>query len=339
MHLSKIYYLHEVGAKPNQEDYIWPVGGTATLQNSVFIVCDGVGGSENGEVASRVIAESLGKALLKCDTETMSADLMNKLLSDSQQEMVSYCSIHGLSRDMATTLTVLILLDNKAFVAWCGDSRIYHIRNGEILYQSSDHSLVNSLVKNGEITEEEAFNHPKKNIILRAVRADLEPVEVDCDWILDIAGGDYFMLCTDGLLENITNNDLGSLLVENDKGNIDIVQTFQQFCLNKTRDNYSMYLLKTKEQVRSNKYRPRILLLAAILLLLVLGSIFLIKAFYHNKSQDKTSSNVKSSAKHSVVKHKRDSVFYNEPTIFDDRRGYVIVDWLWCSYCQTGVIT
>lgn len=287
MDLSNVYYLHEIGGKANQEDYIWPTEGTASLQDKVFIVCDGVGGSENGEVASKIISELMGKALLTCTSTTISSDYINSLLLTSKQTMIHYARLNGLSLDMATTFTALILYKSKAFVAWCGDSRIYHLRKGEVLYKSSDHSLVNLLVKNGEITEEEALTHPQKNIILKAIKADSAAIEAECDWIVDVQPGDYFLLCTDGLLENITDEVLKFLLNQNDNGNIDLVKSFQQFCLNKTKDNYSMYLLKVKNETKTYKYRPKIYLLASLLVMLVASSVVLLRAYYRNKGQIK----------------------------------------------------
>ncbi len=279
MDLSNVYYLHEIGGKANQEDYIWPAGGTASLEDKVFIVCDGVGGSENGEVASRIISESMGKALLTCTSTTISPDYINSLLLRSKQTMVHYARLNGLSLDMATTFTAVILFKSKAFVAWCGDSRIYHLRKGEVLYKSSDHSLVNLLVKNGEITEEEALSHPQKNIILKAVKADAAAIEAECDWIVDVQPGDYFLLCTDGLLENITSRDLKFLLNRNDNSNIDLVQSFQQLCQNKTKDNYSMYLLKVKNETKLYTYRQKMYFLALLLVLLVASSVILMIAY------------------------------------------------------------
>lgn len=287
MDLSNVYYLHEIGGKTNQEDYIWPTEGTASLEDKVFIVCDGVGGSENGEVASRIISESMGKALLTCSSTTISPEHINSLLLTSKQTMTDYARLNGLSLDMATTFTAVILYKNKAFVAWCGDSRIYHLRKGEVLYKSSDHSLVNLLVKNGEITEEEAMTHPQKNIVLKAIKADSAAVEAECDWIVDVQPGDYFLLCTDGLLENITSKDLKFLLNQNDKGNIDLVKSFQQFCLNKTKDNYSMYLLKVKNGTKLYKYKTKIYFLASLLVMLVASSVVLLRAYYRNKVQTK----------------------------------------------------
>jgi protein phosphatase len=245
MNLTNIYYLYEIGEKKNQEDYIWPVPANVTTHSKVFIVCDGVGGSEHGEIASMIVAEFTGKALLEKLPEEISVAYINELLHAARQQLISYCRTNGLKYDMATTFSLLVLYPRKAFVAWCGDSRVYHIRNGNILYKTSDHSLVNALVKKGELSEAEAMLHPQKNIILNAIKADDSPLEAEGQWITGIRAGDYFMLCTDGLLENISDNILADLLKQKAANDIDILTAVQQLCEHKTKDNYSMYLLET----------------------------------------------------------------------------------------------
>ncbi|MFT3701380.1 MAG: protein phosphatase 2C domain-containing protein [Agriterribacter sp.] len=274
MNPSNIYYLHETGGKKTQEDYIWPQPGTATLQDKIFIVCDGVGGSENGELASKVIAEFIGEALLKYTPASLSTEAINDLLIKAQHKLVQYAQQYALNSDMATTFSLLALNGNKAFIAWCGDSRVYHIRKGNVLYKTSDHSLVNTLVKKGEITEEEASSHPQKNIILKAIRADYSSIEADANWVLDVQDGDYFMLCTDGVLENITDADLQVLLGSNNNANTNIADRFQQFCYNKTRDNYSMYLLQisTSNSIAARSKQKKILL-PTLLTTLSIGAI------------------------------------------------------------------
>lgn len=283
MDLTHIYFLSEVGGKTNQEDFIWPEAGKASLHDKVFIVCDGVGGSENGEIASRIISETVGKSIMKLEKREMSGAIVNSLLAEARQVLVEYAHQHGLNTDMATTLTLLVLSDRKVFISWCGDSRIYHIRKGHIQYKTSDHSLVNSLVKSGEITEEEALIHPKKNIILRAIKANESPLEIDHHLIEDVQDGDYFMLCTDGLLENITDKDLKFLITQNDKGNIDLVQAFQQFCYGKTRDNYSMYLLQVGINKKSAGYKKKIIFLISFLVLLIFSSVIILSSYFSKK--------------------------------------------------------
>jgi protein phosphatase len=288
MNLTQIYYIHEIGSKKTQEDYIWPVPGTASPDDRIFIVCDGVGGSESGEIASRIVAESVGTALLKkmipgtAKSPEIGIVLINQLLADAKSKLMDYAKLHRLNADMATTFTLLVLGRDKAFIAWCGDSRVYHIRNGSILFRTADHSLVSSLVRSGELTEEEAREHPQKNVILKAVRADDTEPEADGSWIEDVQEGDYFMLCTDGLLENISERDLIFLLEQNDKGDIDLVESFQRFCYDKTKDNYSMYLVKVSAEKKRTAGKRKIRWLAFLLLLLIGAAALIIKEIYFN---------------------------------------------------------
>ncbi len=283
MNLSEIYYLHEIGGKKNQEDYIWPVPGTASPDDKIFIVCDGVGGSENGEIASKIVAQSVGTALLKSANREIDIPFINQLLSDARQKLIDYARLHQMSTHMATTFSLLLFIDEKAFISWCGDSRVYHIRQGEILYKTEDHSLVSTLVKSGEITAEDARDHPQKNMLLRAVNADEPDPEADGHWTEEVQGGDYFMLCTDGLLENIGERDIKFLLEQNDKGSIDLVSSVQKFCQDKTKDNYSMYLVKVKTEGKEDGKKKRknaIGWLAIVLLVLLAAVAFVIKENY-----------------------------------------------------------
>ncbi|HLZ87188.1 MAG TPA: protein phosphatase 2C domain-containing protein, partial [Puia sp.] len=288
MQVTQIDYLHEVGAKKNQEDYLWPLPGTASSQDKVFIVCDGVGGSESGEVASKLVAESVGEALLKTPLSGVGLPLINELLEAARLKLVEYATLKGLSTDMATTFTLLHLVKERAFIAWCGDSRVYHLRKNEILFRTDDHSLVHSLIRKGEMTEEEARNHPQKNLLLKAIRADDSRPEAEGHWIEDIQEGDYFLLCTDGLLENISDADLLFLLHQNELGEIDLVKAFRQYCYDKTRDNYSMYLIRVSPgPVEEEEKRPagkgirrRVGWLLFLLLILVAAAAFIIKENY-----------------------------------------------------------
>jgi len=280
MHLTNIYYLHEIGGKKNQEDYIWPVPGSATPEDRIFIVCDGVGGSENGELASMIVSESLAEELKKIPVAALTIETFDGIVKVAKQKLVKYVRTSGLNTDMATTFCLLVLFQDKAFVAWCGDSRVYQVREGETIYKTSDHSLVNTLVRNGEITEEEARSHPQKNIILKAVKADNSIVEYEHHWIHDIEDGDYFMLCTDGVLENIDDKELKELLVSEDKPEHDISQSFQKLCLHKTRDNYSMYLIRVVQKLKKNQAAKSKKYFIGFFLILIIFSIIVLPAYF-----------------------------------------------------------
>ncbi|MEO6670248.1 MAG: protein phosphatase 2C domain-containing protein [Ferruginibacter sp.] len=283
MDLTHIYLLNEIGGKANQEDSIWPGPENVSLHDKAFIVCDGVGGHDKGEIASRIISEYVGSAIRKLEKREMSDAVVNGLLREATKSLINHAQQNGLNTDMATTFTLLVLADSKVFISWCGDSRIYHIRKGEILYKTADHSLVNSLIKTGEITEKEALHHPRKNVILRAVKADGTTPEADHHLINDVMDGDYFMLCTDGLLENITDKDLTFLLTQNDNGSIDLIKGFQQFCQGKTKDNYSMYLIKVKLNKKSSGYKKKIATLAIFLAMLITASVFILGRYFSKK--------------------------------------------------------
>jgi protein phosphatase len=286
MQITQIDYLHENGARKKQEDYLWPLPGTASRQDKVFIVCDGVGGADNGEVASRHIAEWVAAGLQQASPGEVGLPLINRLLEEARLKLVEFALLKGLDRDMATTFTVLHLVGDKAFIAWCGDSRVYHIRGNTILFRTDDHSLVHSLVRNGALTEEDAREHPQRNLLLKAIRADEPRPEAEGQWITDIQAGDYFLLCTDGLLENISDNDVLSLLQQSRQGESILAGAFREYCHNRTRDNYSMYLIRVtpdaldeeSETPKKQGMWPRAGWILVLLVVLVAAAVFVIRA-------------------------------------------------------------
>jgi len=253
MTLAKYYYLNETGSKKNQEDFIWPSPRAVGKDSKIFIVCDGVGGASKGEVASRLVAEYMGNALSKTDIATLSIERINNLLGEARTVLSEYARTEQAGKDMATTFTLLALHTEKAFIAWCGDSRVYHFRAGKILYKTDDHSLVNSLVKTGEISEADAMTHPQKNVILKAIKADSTLIEAEGGWSSQIEEGDYFLLCTDGLLENWRDDALADLLSSPHEDNENLADLFQKRSFNRTRDNYSMYLVQIKKDPEHHK--------------------------------------------------------------------------------------
>ena len=143
---------------------------------------------------------------------------------------------------MGTTLTLAYFQENCVFLAWCGDSRIYHLRNGKILYQTKDHSYVQLLYNEGAITKEEMATHPRRKIILGSISANKEISSIATHEIFDFQANDCFLLCSDGLLENISDAILLDIFQKSDlKSNFSSI--FQNYCEGKTKDNYSMVLV------------------------------------------------------------------------------------------------
>lgn len=250
--IRKPLSFSEIGRKDNQEDFLWPSPNEVTVNDRVFLMCDGVGGQDSGEVASMTAATALGTYL---SDHIQEDGIMTKALFE---EALSYGydaldrADTGAVRKMGTTMTCLVLHRGGALVSHIGDSRIYHIRpslsdeNGRtgIIYQSADHSLVNDLLRAGEITEEEAKDFPQKNVITRAMQPNLERRhKADIYNIDDIMPGDFFFLCCDGVLEQLTNDLLGAILSDNTLDDNGKINGIKNICDNKTRDNYTCWLI------------------------------------------------------------------------------------------------
>lgn len=165
-----------VGKKENQEDSLFPLKGNATADTRVFMVCDGMGGHENGEVASACVAETMGRLTAQQPLGTTSEmqNAFEKALQETYQQLDLLDKSDSI-RKMGTTLTFLALCTDGVLVAHIGDSRVYQVRPEQgVVFQTRDHSLVNDLVAIGELTEEQAKTYPHRNIITRAIQPHQE---------------------------------------------------------------------------------------------------------------------------------------------------------------------
>ena len=241
--------IHELGKRANQEDSIYPIEGKATENDRLFLLCDGMGGHEHGEVASQSICKSLSSFLLQ--HAVASEGLEDKLLSDAlayAYEELDKLAIAGDSRQMGTTLTLLYFHSNGCTAAYIGDSRIYHLRPSShtILYKSRDHSLVYDLYQAGELTYEEMKTFPQKNVITRAMIAgDRNHPKPDVIHISDIQPDDYFYICSDGMLEQMEDEELLDVFAANVRD-----EEKRQMLISETsdnKDNHSAYIVHIKE--------------------------------------------------------------------------------------------
>lgn len=192
--LGKPYAISEKGDRPNNEDAIYPRPEHVPSDQKLFMVCDGVGGSEKGEVASALACESIQAYFSSFLEGNPSASFIHNAIHYTETRFDNYIQEHPDASGMATTLTLAYASTNGITLAHVGDSRIYYIRKGEILYQSEDHSLVNSLVKLGRITPAEAKNHPQKHVIVRAIQGSNMPTEAEIIVLKDVEPGDCIFL-------------------------------------------------------------------------------------------------------------------------------------------------
>lgn len=243
------YSLQELGKRKNQEDSLFPALGKSTADDRLFILCDGMGGHEKGEVASATVCETMSKTILSQwnPDQPFGDDLLQQALSDAYDALDA--KDNGEVKKMGTTLTFVCLHAEGATVAHIGDSRIYQLRpaaNGEparIVFRTRDHSLVEDLVKIGEITEEEAKDHPQKNVITRAMQPCQERrSRADIKHLTDILPGDYFYMCSDGMLEETSDENLLFIITNNkhtDEQKIEMLRNVTE----ENKDNHTAHLI------------------------------------------------------------------------------------------------
>lgn len=241
--------IWELGQRDNQEDSIFPAFGEATDDDRLFVLCDGMGGHEHGEVASQTVCKAMSDTLLSLSKQSFTDDDLLYALQAAYRQLDSLDNSH--LRKMGTTLCLLYFHQGGLTAAHIGDSRIYHIRPKEnrILYQSRDHSLVYDLYQAGEISYEEMRTSPQKNIITRAIQPGEENrVRPAIVHIADIQPGDYFYICSDGMLEQMSNDELCRLLSSDGSDEKKLMQLIAATSDNK--DNHSAYLIHIKEVMR-----------------------------------------------------------------------------------------
>lgn len=181
----------------------------------MLAVADGMGGHRNGEVASSIAISHIGKRF--ADTSTVGTkidaiDFIKEIVSEANILIYKHTTEHPESIGMGTTIVLAILTNNFLLFGNIGDSSGYVLRNSKIYKVTTDHTLVSLLLKSGEITEEEAKNHPRKNVLMRALGATSK-VEMD---IIDIEEEvDGIFLCSDGLTNMLTDEQITKVLNEN----------------------------------------------------------------------------------------------------------------------------
>lgn len=204
-------FLTDIGMKrESNQDYVNVFKNKAGI---IFaIVADGMGGHQGGDVASDMAVSHIGHDFESNnfqDLNEIEKWLLSELHKENQQIIDTSNQFSDLS-GMGTTMVSVTLVDKQILVANVGDSRCYLYRDNEIKQLSFDHSLVNELVESGEISEEEARFHPQKNVITQTlgVNKSINPATK----ILDVRVGDLLLLCSDGLTNMLSNQEISNIL-------------------------------------------------------------------------------------------------------------------------------
>ncbi len=199
----------------NQDSFVaGPIG-----ENSAWaVVCDGMGGANGGNIASSLAIKTISDSVISSFRTNMSPNSI-RLLFESAYNAANIKILNRSKEDetlkgMGTTAVGTVICNNTAFITHVGDSRAYCFKNGELLQITRDHSIVQSMLEQGEINEEQAKHHPRKNIITRAIGVT-ENIEPEYNEI-DFYEGDILLLCSDGLTNFVDDLKICEIIKNNE---------------------------------------------------------------------------------------------------------------------------
>ena len=239
------YALTDVGRQRNMnQDYVFstvkPVGNLPNL----FIVADGMGGHKAGEIASKIAIDTITNKFESIESLGKKEDAiewMRNTVQDINHKIFEYTDKNQESKGMGTTLVIAIKTDDYILYGNIGDSSGFVIKNEQLHKVTKDHTLVNLLVSTGELTEEEAKYHPRKNVLMRALGAN-NPIDIDIfDVDTSVKG---LFLCSDGLTNMLTNEQIEKVL--NSKLSIEevVLKLINKANMRGGHDNISIAYLK-----------------------------------------------------------------------------------------------
>lgn len=198
------------------EDQSWT--GKLSTGTALAVVADGMGGHQAGDVASRMAVEAFCFAMksnLPGDGITLPEGkmLMRQAITEANSSVYELSSREERYRHMGTTIVAALLQEANIIIGHVGDSRAYKISEGAMEQLTVDHTLVNELVKSGQLSKDEAVNHPRRNVLTRAIGTDAH-VEIDVQAV-KWSSCDTLLLCSDGLTNMVSENEIvGAIMNE-----------------------------------------------------------------------------------------------------------------------------
>ncbi len=215
--------------------------------HDVYVVADGVGGNNAGEIASRTAVRGIAEyvdenPISECADAEAIREYFARCLNLVNEEIYQTGKKHKENKGMATTVVIAYIRGDTAYVINVGDSRAYRFRNGSLLQLTEDHTYVNELLKSGVITADEARSHSQKNVITRAVGAERS---VRADFFqAGLEKNDILMLCSDGLYGEVNEQKLSEILGKKDTMSVTCAHLVDEAIRCGGRDNITVICLK-----------------------------------------------------------------------------------------------
>ncbi len=212
----------------------------------IFVIADGMGGHNAGEVASKIAIDTIIEYVINHQKDRSEEEILNEAILSANRKIYRESLLNESCNGMGTTLVGAFVRGNNLTMVNIGDSRGYILKDGQLVKVTKDHSLVQELLDNGTITNEEAKNHPNKNVITRALGTN--PVVTADYYSLDIRGVSKILLCSDGLTNEVSEEDIFRILQGYD-GN-QCMELINMSKKNGGRDNISIIIFKGEWECR-----------------------------------------------------------------------------------------
>ena len=205
--------------RPGNEDAYGsfaPAGGREQRETGwLFVVADGMGGHQGGEIASRLAVDAIHDSYF-ADPDSDRGAVLVRAVKDANGLVLEQSQADSSLSGMGTTCTAMAIHDGRGFFIHIGDSRAYLLREGELVQLTNDHSLVGEMIRSGMITDEDARNHPRRNVITRSLGVQ-EAVEADTPHTpFELRRDDLFLLCSDGLSACVSDEEIRGVLAGKD---------------------------------------------------------------------------------------------------------------------------
>jgi len=219
----KYYAKTDIGKKydHNEDNYVLPKPNKKyniskpDIKNmgELFVLCDGIGGSNAGEIASELTANWVFKDYYSIkDISINLTDKLEEIIKSVNDKIITLASEHEYYHGMGTTLVAVLILNNKAFVYSVGDSRVYVLKGDNLKQITEDQSEVWQLYKAGEISKNDIRYHPRSNVITMSIGVNKD-IDIQ-HFVQEYNEGDVFLLCSDGLSDMLSDIEIKNILIK-----------------------------------------------------------------------------------------------------------------------------
>ncbi len=208
-----VYQESRIGARKVNQDRM---GYIFTRDALLLLLADGMGGHIRGEMAAAIAMQTIGTMFQQYATPTIKRPerFMEDCFFSAHREIHRYAEMHNLPETPRTTIVACLIQHNEAIWAHCGDSRLYWMRNGQILARTQDHSRIATLISQGKIDPAQRDNHPERHKLFNCLGATNPPI-VETSRLAALMPGDVILLCSDGLWSVLPENILARKFVDN----------------------------------------------------------------------------------------------------------------------------